>query len=420
MFVLDNIRREVQEASNLCWAAVSTMAVRSFDDDPRLKNITQRQIVTFKESEIRTFAQLKDADPNPPDGVVAPKLKTFRKRCELPGSCNDPSFNLHLFEAASTKVGPGLALTADHFLIEIGMRKRPVPIRWQFKGEIDINGRRRKGDHALLVTGYNPEHAELRIFDPWPAPEQGEVVDFSKHEKWISHNKYLDPESDHGLDAFAKHQFDEFKLRRVNEAEPTDAAFDYPPLMAVSPRVMRRENSIDFAQSPDLGDLHAAIDKFLAAHVVRNSSGNVIHGPYTPGTPIPVVPLQVSDILTAVNLRDPSGLFKSDTSTVAVPILREREMIDSVLMLHSRDGSPNGRWHPGGYCNNRVASLLLQAKEIHAQNPEVNRFYLVSIPELSTFFVAHGYYHGVKLAGLGLSKVRNLQGCQGTLETLID
>jgi len=408
MFVLDNLGREIQEANSLCWAAVATMAVRAFPEEGKFRHPTQRQTVIYRESDIATVAQLVEAERA--GGVNHDKFAGFTASCKDRGSCNFPSVKLHMFDIESDRVPPGRALTPEHFRIELGVRRRPVPIRWHFKGEITIDGRTRKGDHALLVTGFNENTHEVRVFDPGPSLDPGEAPEPAAHEKWLPFSAYLDPESDHGLDAFAKHEFDEFRLRRVGRDQDL-AALEYPEAQQIPLRIVRRENSVDLSSRiPD--GLHAAIGKFMRAHVVRNSGGDVIHGPYDAGVPIPVIPLHVAQIVAAV--REPSALFKPDTSTVAVPVLRNGVMIDSFLMLHDTTG-----WHPRGYCNNRIASLLLQAREILGERPGERRFYLVSIPELSLFFVAHGHFDQANIAGLNRGCVNNLRSCRAAIPDLI-
>jgi hypothetical protein len=415
MFLLNGLGKEIQEANSLCWAAVSTMAVRAFPEEGEFKHPDQRKTVIYRESDIRNLAQLRHARDS--TGEENEKFVGFTKACEEKGSCNFTSVELHMFDVESTKVPEDHALLPEHFFIEIALRKCPVPIRWRYKGEISVNGRKRRGDHALIVTGYNPATNELRVFDPWPAPTPNDgIPDLlpEQHEKWIPYSVYLDPQRDHGLDAVARHEFDEYMLRRFGDTTDLATKFGYPPPVKLSPRLVRPENSIDFSRQGIPDDLNDAIRKVMAAHVVRDSSGNVIHGPYDAGRPIPIVALEVSKILDAAAALDPSRLFKSDTSTVAVPVLRNGKMIDSYTMLHDTEG-----WRPGGYCNNRIASLLVQAREVLGERPG-EPVYLVSVPELSLFFVAHGYFGSASLAGLSLNALRNLRGCAGMVMELVE
>jgi hypothetical protein len=213
MSVLDNIGREVQEEDLLCWAAVSTMAVRAFPEDAAFKHPTQREIVIYQRAGINSVAKLGSALGNP-NSALGKKLTSAQGTCSVLGMCNAPNVDgLHLYDLASKKVGAGKVLLPEHFEIEIDDRGCPVPIRWTYEGRKLTHGRLRTGEHALIVTGYRWETHELRVWDPWPSllnpdPSPG------PHEKWIPYDTYVDPQNDEGLDALALHEFDQYKLRR--------------------------------------------------------------------------------------------------------------------------------------------------------------------------------------------------------------
>jgi len=403
MFLLDNLGREIQEANALCWAAVSTMAVRAFPETDDFKHPTQRQTVIFHESGIKTVNDLRKAEDETSD--THERYEGFKESCSPEGSCNLLSSKLHLFDVKSEMGVAGQALTAEHFRIELGLRACPVPIRWRYEGAVEIDGTRRIGEHALIVTGYNPDKHELRIFDPWPSSDPtDEIADLAPalHEKWIPYDVYVDPRNDGGLHATAVHEFDQFMLRRVGAKDPK-TQFHYPALMTVPPFDPHRGNCVDFDQRHVPDDLWGAIYKVMGRHVVRDSSGYVIHGPYDPGRPIPIVGLKASQV---VGCTDHYSLFSSMTSTVAVPVLRHGRMIDSFLMLHDKNG-----WKAGGYSNNQITSLLCEARKILEAKPDKGRIYLVSIPELSAFFVAQGFLNKASIAGL----CRNPKHCASSL-----
>jgi len=412
MFVLDNLGREIQEASNLCWAAVSTMAVRAFADAEFVPP-TQRLTVTYRASDIATLAQLKRVENS--TGVLHNKLVNFTARCGVKGNCNTTSVDLHMFDVRSVKVPPEHALLPQHFFIEIALRGCPVPIRWRFLQEAAANGPALAAEHALIVTGYNPLTNELRIFDPAPANDPDDnVADLrpEEHERWIPYNVYLNPQNDNGLDVIAVHEFDEYMLQRVGDPTVLTSKFRYPALVRVSPGPARRENSVDFRQPKVPVDLLDAIEKVKNAYVVRKPNGDVIHGPYHTDRPIPIVAVRLAEIR---NGKPHHELFKPDTSTVAVPVLNERgAMIDSFMMLHDRTG-----WKPGGYCNNRISAMLQAARKSVAETPE-EPLYIVSIPELSTFYLAHGFYQGASITRLRQACMKEqLQTCGDTLNNLV-
>ena len=406
MSVLDNIVREVQEEDLLCWAAVSTMAVGAFPEAGAFTHPTQRQIVIYQRAGIKTLAKLQSALGNP-GSALGKKLTSAQGTCSVQGLCNATNIDgLHLFDLASRKVGPGKVLLPRHFEIEIDERLRPVPIRWTYEGKKLTNGRLRTGEHALIVTGYRWETHELRVWDPWPSllnpdPSPG------PHEKWIPYDTYVDPQNDQGLDALALHEFDQYKLRRKHEANPAN---DYPPLGKLLEVQARRLVPLGF--EGEIAGLRESVDTVLRGHVVRNSSGDVIHGPYTAGDPFPIVPLKTSTLRKSA---EPVSLLSSQTAAVVIPVLKDRQVIDSFLMLHGKSG-----WRAGGYSNNRIAGLLSEARDLHTSGERHSRgFYLVSVPELSTFYVAHGFNESATLAPLNAVGRKNfVRGRQALGELL--
>ena len=407
MSVLDNIGREVQEEDLLCWAAVSTMAVRAFPEDAAFKHPTQREIVIYQRAGINSVAKLGSALGNP-NSALGKKLTSAQGTCSVLGMCNAPNVDgLHLYDLASKKVGAGKVLLPEHFEIEIDDRGCPVPIRWTYEGRKPTHGRLRTGEHALIVTGYRWETHELRVWDPWPSllnpdPSPG------PHEKWIPYDTYVDPQNDEGLDALALHEFDQYKLRR--KGRNISAPIDYPPLGTLMEVQARRLVPLGF--EGEIAGLREAVETFLRGHVVRNSSGDVIHGPYTAGDPFPIVPLKTG---TLRKTPDPESLLTSQTAAVVIPVLKDRQVIDSFLMLHGKQG-----WRAGGYSNNRIAGLLSEARDLHTSGERHSRgFYLVSVPELSTFYVAHGFNERATLAPLNVVGRKNFVRSRQALGDLL-
>ena len=141
--------------------------------------------------------------------------------------------------------------------------------------------------------------------------------DPGQHEKWIPYETYVHPQNDAGLDAVAQHEFDEYKLRRKGTKIPT--GMGYPSLATLPGLATSQEISLNFEDQTL--DLLKPIEKFLRAHVVRDSAGDAIHGPYVAGDPFPIVPLRVATLRKASK---PESLLKPRTSAVVVPILKER------------------------------------------------------------------------------------------------
>ena len=405
MSVLDNIGKEIQEGDLLCWAAVSTMAVRAFPEDAKFKHPTQQDIVIYQRAGIKSVKDLAKAQ-SAAGGKLAIDFAQAKITCGA-GMCNatNPA-GLHLYDLNSTKVGAGKVLTPDHFGIEIDTRKCPVTIRWDYGNE--TNGSSRGGGHALIITGYKADTHQLRLWDPWPAllnPDQ----QTSQHEKWIPYDTYVDPLNDEGMDAVAQHEFDEFKLRRKG-TRVSDIDCDYPPLAPQSATDASRESSVDFERG--IPDLQKPIAEFLRGHVVLDSAGDAVHGPYVTGEPFPIIPLSTALLRKASR---PESLLKPQTSAVVVPILKDGQVIDSFLMLHDKRG-----WRAGGYSNNKIAALLTETRDIHApkEAPALS-FYLVSIPGLSTFFVAQGFTDRARLAPLNVHGEKRFVGAREALAAVV-
>ena len=402
MILLDNIKKEIQENDRLCWAAVSAMAISAFPEQGRFKHLSQKEIVVLKRANVATLKALATAK-----GTASgrDRLQRLEDGCKPPGTCNIASDDLLLFDIRSTKAGKDQALTPDHFAVELGARKRPVAIRWNYLGEKPTNGELRSGGHVLMVTGFNEQTHELRVWDPWPAPTNLDPI-ATAHEKWIPYDLYLDPQSDQGMDAVALHEFDEYKLRRVGEKIPSASL--YPPLADLSRGRPIRPNHVKF--DCGLCDLSKEIADFLDYHVVRGPRGEVIHGPYQAGTPFPIVAVGAAELLKAGP--EPDSLLKPETSAVVVPVLKNGEIIDSFQLLHEK----NKGWRPAGYSNNRIASLLSRTRNKCSGTRSAQGFYLVSMPELSNFYVMHGFWDRAELVsenspqGGELSRARRVLG----------
>ena len=254
MSVLDNIGNEVQEEDLLCWAAVSTMAVRAFPEVGDFKHPTQREIVIYQRAGIHRVSDLNKAKSDP-TGKLGKKLSKAQTLCSVFGPCNVTNIaGLHLYDLNSTKVGPGKVLLPEHFEIEIDTRLRPVPIRWKYQGT-------RSGQHALIVTGYRWQTHELRVWDPWPSLVTPDA-NAGAHEKWIPYETYVDPQNDQGMDAIALHEFDEYKLRR--KGPRVQPQISYPPLGNLMDVQARRLVPLGF--EGEIAGLREPVDAFLRGH----------------------------------------------------------------------------------------------------------------------------------------------------------
>jgi hypothetical protein len=287
-------------------------------------------------------------------------------------------------------------LSKEHFRIEIGVRKRPVLIRWVF-GSVNDPAGARSGAHELVVTGYNTKTHELRIWDPWPAVGVRDPH-AERRVRWIPYAKYVDPVSAAGVKVRAQHEFDEFALRLRNS--PFDVAA-YPKLVRVrdarKTRVSPARHRMKLAAFADLGapghDFRTPIRKFMKHHVIRKPDGRRIPRPFAAGEPIPIVPLTTRQLVRA--RRNPAALLRKRSPAVMVPILKRGKVIDSFLLLYRR-----GRWQEGGYSNNEIAHRVMEWRRSRANCAPCKDFFLLSIPEQGRFYLANGYHDEAHLISL--------------------
>jgi hypothetical protein len=208
--VLDH-EREQQQGDSLCWAAVSTMAVRSLPRDPLDPRITQKRTVVYALSEVHTRTE-----------KLFTRRENFRNaetRCKDIRDC-DQMFEPWLYRVDSSRLGPGMVLPESAIAYEIVVRKRPVIIQWDYSAVVPAPGENLPATkHALIITGYDDENHQVRIFDPWPPTRLGDP-DPAKRERWLPYAAYVDPQSALGRPIRALHEFDVYKLRRVGHAAP--------------------------------------------------------------------------------------------------------------------------------------------------------------------------------------------------------
>jgi hypothetical protein len=373
------VKREVQLTDSLCWAAVSTMAVRAFETSNSAP-VTQLDIVVYRQAGIKTRQDLIDRDED---------LVAARDDCDPLAQC-DGVDNPWLFDLNSTKVAAGKVLTERHFRRDIKVRKRPIIIQWDYSDADGLADDTPQARHVLIVTGYNdadPEHM-LRVWDPWPTVERAdEATEPVGREKWISYDTYVDPGSDHGLKAV--HGFDEYKLRRVGQAAPAG----YPAL-ANPPQRQVSGPPINLSFRRSLVGARDAIGAHMRDMKVYARDGSRMAGPFTAADAFPIVVLTTGQILRA---RDrPQALLAEGTETLLVPVLASGQVVDSFLMQNE-----NGNWFAGGYSNNRIAQVMVELRERFTNNArQPSEFYMVSVPEEGAFFVAHGFNLGAQLVSV--------------------
>jgi len=416
--------REKQLDSTWCWAAVSAMAVNSFPMTlPGGAAIDQRTTVILKQARIKNE-----------DGYTEAAFKGAKTTCSEIGSCagsNDP----FLYNAQATPVPAGKVLTKKVFNFEIGVRKRPVIINWDYAPSADGGP---QGRHLLIITGYNPSNGKLRLFDPWPV-DNGQGDDpRRKRERWIKYETYLDPVMDMGQPVTAMHALDLYQLRRFDEPQPAELN-DYPKLGTLAQesttsqpgllamgrsRPIRAESfaagdvsgstnaeshppvakakrdlqlqRVDFGAA--LSETRAMIEAHVARLTVTLADGTNVRGRkrLQAATAFPLVTLDTAQILTSRDKQE--ALHDRKTSVLLVPVVdtRSKEVIDSFLVYNQQ-----GTWRIGGYANTQIAEVLVQQrKSFTSGQRRVEDFFAVSVPEQSAFYFAHGAPGSVQLVSV--------------------
>ena len=419
--------REKQLASTWCWAAVSSMAVNSFpmtlpgDGSP----ITQRTIVVLNEGGMSNESRF--------NRVAFDNLSAHR--CNVPGNCGG-SNQPFLYNARATPVPAGKVLTKELFNFEIGVRKRPVIITWDY-GQSDGNAGTPSGLHLLIITGYNPSSGKVRVFDPWPVDNGGaDDPQRRKRERWITYKTYVDPVMDMGQPVTAVHDRDLYQLRRFDEELPTtpkypklgslaqDTTTRRPGMFVAGVRPIRAETfaadaepgapsaepyravgkskrdlglqRVDFPEA--LAATRPMIDKYVAKLVVTLADGTNVWGKkrLKAAPAFPLVTLDTAQILT--NRDKQEALFERRTSVLLVPVIDTRtgDVIDSFLIYNQQ-----GAWKIGGYANTEIAEVLVQQrKSFTSEQRHAEDFFVVSVPEQAAFYFAHGAPGSVQLVSV--------------------
>jgi hypothetical protein len=370
---LDNLGVEAQKRTQWCWAAVSVMAIRSFPEQAPFEHLTQLQVVARRRVGALTLALA--AKP-----TIGPRIAPMENKCADPNKCNVGDQPL-LFDIDNDFPPANMALTMRAFTSDLKLHKHPVIIRWFYSGNPSTaSSNQSVGTHALIVTGYNSGTHELRVFDPLPTGS----TDPTKHEQWIPYSAYLNPESHEGAGVMALHDADEYGMRRAGrKARPksqyplvrTDVVNIVAPLPGGFP-------------APQV--LEAPINAYMKKQVFRDSHGVPRKGNPVAGRPVPIVSISAQELFAGE--AHPESLLARRTSAYVVPVLIGKDVVASFLVLDL-----HGQWRQGGYSNIAIASLLTKFRD---QSGTPNDFYLVSIPELATFFAAHGFLGNAMLKSL--------------------
>jgi len=396
---------EPQYASQLCWAAVNTIALSSFfpASSCQVKDMpgrsSQAKDAAYHSLDVTALSSL-----TPPPGLQQLLATTSGTNNVNHGldvcatniqSCNVPGVPILLgLSYTTTKTtgmqpNPGLSWGQATQQIDAG---HPFLFVWGFTSG---------GLHQLIAIGYSNDSAQqkLMIWDPLPVPKTSEPIAMaplcgplttltaaqigSLHMKLIDFSTYTDPTNDMGVAAV--HDDDQYALALKVPQAPVLQQVTHN--MSPIPSSDRRASTIMglsftkvmFSSPPAPAKRTTPVQ----AELKKNSA---VREPRELGIPFPIVGLGV-DQLRRPGL-NPTTLLTQTISTVLIPVEVNGTVVDSFLMLFR-----NGRWERGGYSNTEVTKLLVEARLQYAAEHHISPkdFYMVSVPGLAAFFVAHGY-----------------------------
>jgi hypothetical protein len=377
------MQRERQQGTNLCWAAVSTMAVRAFPKDFADPAITQQLSVIYGLSRVHTRTQK----------LITRRINfgNIEDQCDPITQC-DQTFEPWLYRVDSAKVADGMVLPEEAIAHEIVVRKRPVIIKWNYSevaltrpedlpapGVLPAPGTLPQMEHSLIITGYDAENHRVRIYDPWPPVGRAEPNP-DKREQWQPYEIYVDPKVGLGLRITAVHKNDIYLLRRVGRAAPRGVP---PPVRLASTQPV---SLTPVSVAAALEGARSVIDETMRRHVVLASNGTAQPGEFSAAAPIPILAITAGELLDARGR--PESLLRQRVSSLMVPVTRkgELEVVDSFLVYNDA-----GTWKAGGYSNTAIVDRADVMRRSLAQEGRQKRdFYLVSIPSQASFFIAHG------------------------------
>jgi len=395
---------EPQYASQLCWAAVNTMALSSFFPASSCQvgaspgRSSQAKDAAYGILDVRALSS-----STPPPGLQqllattsgATSVKQGLHDCTTNiQACNVPGVPILLgltykwSKTTGTLPNPGLNWAQATQQIDAG---HPFLFVWGFPSG---------GSHQLIAIGYDSANQQLIIWDPLPVPNTPESIAMaplcgpltsltakqvgSLHKKPIDFSTYTDPTNDMGVAAL--HDDDQYDLALPSVPQaPTDVQVTHN--MSPIPPSDRRNNTImgmsftkvAFSSQPAPAIPAMPVTASPKKHAAVRAAGEL-------GIPFPIVGLGVDQLSRSGT--NPTELLDQPISTVLIPVEANGTVVDSFLMLFR-----NGRWERGGYSNTEVTKLLVEARLQYATEHQISPkdFYMVSVPGLSAFFVAHGY-----------------------------
>ena len=446
---LDNLELEIQQQSSLCWAAVSAMASSASKVPCQYRRPTQLDVVYSEQmcTPERCSHELPlrcpprgnctaglavqctvDADDNwlpNPDPLEEGRLKCGPDG--LPCNISRSTYLLDLVSRKISQLGNSNVneLAAERIGHEIGVRKQPVIIAWSYldpatlseaellqrlggnEGLALLNSSRKNTRHFLIITGYNDETQEVRVWDPWP--DQSVLVEPPGHirHKWIPYERYQNPRVDNGAPVNADHDSDEFAFcRGCSLTKITQILATPPPLQHIQAQRIVSPRIFDF--SHDVPALRDERDNVTRVRIVRKENGSRVRGRLTTDTGFATVLITTKRLLN----ERPEALLEAKTTSLVVPVLRGNKLVDSFLLINSGHD-----WQEGGYSNNEIARRLMQYR---TERGSEGRYYLVAIPEQGKFYVAHGFGADAKLVPLDGNVRAEFVPAAGVISRLAD
>jgi hypothetical protein len=365
--VITDLKLQPQERSQWCWAAVSAIAISAFPEEGRFRHLSQLEVVA------RRRANAPDLAAEAGRKILIEEKRVFCNK-KL-SNCDSPREPL-LFDMDADSPPSGKALSMKAFVDDIG-HDNPVVIRWGFANS--------SAAHALIVYGYNTNANMLKVYDPLPLDTES-----SEHEFWIPYETYLNPSDFHGKLVVPNHKAEQYRIRRKNGARP---AGNYELVSA--PPVAGRTRPPGGIETPE--KLRGVIDQYIKKESARRAflraNGEPRTGQIVAGTPIAVISLGPEQLNAP-----PESLLVRHAHAYVVPVWEGKEFAGSFQLLPAHGG-----WQQGGYSSPKIASILARLSEDPKNRGELKQgeiFYLVSIPELATFYLAHGFGKEAQLKSL--------------------
>jgi len=427
---IDGIR---QRHSKLCWAAVSAMASRASLQSPvacQFRKPTQEDVVFSENIKTHQLPRRCPARASCPASAdlcepVDDPLDAGKADCSADASKCNSKGSVWLLGLRSRKVGEfGLNnsryLSAARIKHEIKDREAPVLISWYYVDpntlnqgqEPDATTQDRAGGHFLIITGFrnNNGKQQVRVWDPWPDQSVDELPEGHVRHKWIPYERYREPKIDNGALVDADHDSDEFALCRCDESdlETVASLTQAQAIQVAQPVQITAPGNFDFSQG--VPDLLEARDQVMRVRVVRDAGGGKVRGNLTTEAGIATVVITTKKLLRTSER--PEILVVPQTAALVVPVMRNRELVDSFLLVRSGQD-----WQEDGYSNNEIARRLI---EFRAARSSEGRFYLLAIPEQGKFYIGRGFAAAAELVPLNGDVGAHFEPASGVLKRLVE